>query len=108
MRTNNEQIWFAHYQIIIHEDNTIFMKFWFGNILLVVAANLTLTGIIVAHSLWTCCLLWITMGGQTLPIALIKVKTVLVSPWSAGTCLTKGFFTSPKNFSSLGTFCTPV
>ena len=72
------------------------------------AANLTLTGIFVAHSLWTRFPLWITIGGQTLPTALTKVNTVLVSPRLEGTLLNKGLFTSPRNFSSLGMFCTPV
>ena len=48
------------------------------------------------------------MGGQTLPTACTKVNTVLVSPWSAGTLLYKGFFTSPRSLSSFGTFCTLI
>ena len=76
MRINNEQVWSVkktEQNKIFHEDNTIFMKFPFGNIPFS-SLNLTLTGIFVAHYLWTHCPLWITMCGQTLPIVLTKVK----------------------------------
>ena len=48
------------------------------------------------------------MGGHTQSTALTNVNTVIVSPWSAGIWLYKGLLTSPRNFSSLGTFYTPV
>ena len=47
-------------------------------------------------------------SGHTRPTALTNVNTVLDSHRSAGVWLYQGFLTSTRNFSSLGTFCTPV
>ena len=63
---------------------------------------------LVSQDWFTWVPLWMTMGGQTLPQAFTKVRTVLVSPCSPLTCLWAVVLWCPSTLLTAGTFWTPV
>ena len=74
----------------------------------VVAASLMFPDFFKHHMSCTCTLFSMTIGRTTCPYPLTKVRMEVVSPCSLDTCWKVLICLTPRIFTSLGTFWTPV